>query len=266
MMKKIKTFKTFESNYIHDLFKDSHSALDLSKLIPIKKVINKKGHPTQQDINDIIDFVNLDPNFIYYDPNNSLYPYIYWKDFIYLEFFGTLSLEAAKMMMLDKRLNYQQNKFDEFLSKKDYDTAFQLADKRIVIPLYIKLFNDIPDNQKYEVFIYLYMRSEFGFEQFSSDFLDKVFATRFLSPDWKKRMNKLHKIIKPDENGYIMAYRGEGVAEDVLSWTLDKKIAKFFANRFGNNGRVIYDKVKVDNIMDYLTDRSESELLVKNPN
>ena len=161
MMKKIKTFKTFESNYIHDLFKDSHSALDLSKLIPIKKVINKKGHPTQQDINDIIDFVNLDPNFIYYDPNNSLYPYIYWKDFIYLEFFGTLSLEAAKMMMLDKRLNYQQNKFDEFLSKKDYDTAFQLADKRIVIPLYIKLFNDIPDNQKYEVFIYLYMRPEF---------------------------------------------------------------------------------------------------------
>ena len=111
MMKKIKTFKTFESNYIQDLFKDSHSALDLSKLIPIKKVINKKGPPTQQDLNDIIDFVNLDPNFIYYDPNNSLYPYIYWKDFIYLEFFGTLSLEAAKMMMLDKRLNYQQQFF-----------------------------------------------------------------------------------------------------------------------------------------------------------
>ena len=266
MMKKIKTFKAFESNYIHDLFKDSHAALNKSKLIPIKKVLDKKGFPTQQNIKDITDFVNLDPNYIYFDPNNSLYPYIYWKDFIYIEFFGFLSLEAAKMMMVDKRLEYQETHINKYLSEKDYESIFRLADKKIVIPMYIETYNDIPDDQKYEVFIELYMRSEFGFEMFESDFLDKVFATRFKSSDWKKRMDKLHKIIKPDENGYIMAYRGEGIAEDILSWTLDKKIAKFFANRFGNNGRVIHDKVKVEYIMDYLTDRSESDLLVKNPN
>lgn len=265
-MKKIKTFKTFESNYIYDLFRDSHGTLDLSNLIPIKNVIGKKGHPTQKDINDIINFVKLDPNFIYYDPNNSLYPYIYWKDFIYLEFFGTLSLESAKMMMLDKKLNYLISKFDYYLSNKNYDKAFQLADKRIIIPLYIKVFDDIPDEQKYEIFIYLYMRSEFGFEQFNSEFLDKVFTKRLFSTEWKKRIDKLYKIIKPDKNGYIMAYRGEGVANDILSWTLDKKVAIFFANRFGNNGKVIYDKVKVDNIIDYLTNRNENELLVKSIN
>jgi len=264
-MKIIKTFKKFESN-IHDIFRFSHGALDKSKLIPIKKVLGKKGFPTKQIFNEIIDFSNLEPNYIYYDPNNSLYPYIYWKDFIYIEFFGNLSLELVKMSMVKERLKYQQDKFEKLLSKNDYKRIFQLADKRIVIPMYIETYNNIPDDQKYEVFIELYMRSEFGFEMFDSNFLDKVFATRFKSPEWKKRMDKLHKIIKPDENGYIMAYRGEGVAEDILSWTLDKKIAKFFANRFDNNGRVIYDKVKVDYIMDYLTDRNESELLIKNPN
>ena len=59
MMKKIKTFKAFESNYIHDLFKDSHAALNKSKLIPIKKVLDKKGFPTQQNIKDITNAVDI---------------------------------------------------------------------------------------------------------------------------------------------------------------------------------------------------------------
>ena len=49
-----------------------------------------------------------------------------------------------------------------------------------------------------------------------------------------------------------MAYRGEGISKDILSWTLSKKTAEFFAKRFGNKGKVLYDKIKLNNIMDYL--------------
>ena len=43
----------------------------------------------------------------------------------------------------------------------------------------------------------------------------------------------------------------------------DIKVARFFANRFNNNGRVYKGKVKKENIIDFLRDRSESEILVQ---
>lgn len=59
----------------------------------------------------------------------------------------------------------------------------------------------------------------------------------------------------------LTVYRA-GIDDGGWSWTLDPKIAKFFATRFGENHVVTTGKVNKDHVFGYFTQRSESEVLV----
>ena len=73
-----------------------------------------------------------------------------------------------------------------------------------------------------------------------------------------------------DSEGYINIYRGQTYdstpLSDALSWTLDKSKARWFANRFNSCGTVFKGKVKLENVLAYIEDRDESEVLVEYKN
>lgn len=64
----------------------------------------------------------------------------------------------------------------------------------------------------------------------------------------------------PDE---VTIYRGcqAGVNENGLSWTLDKKKAEFFANRFSKDGIILERTISKNDIVAVLTGRGESEVI-----
>jgi len=64
----------------------------------------------------------------------------------------------------------------------------------------------------------------------------------------------------PDE---VTIYRGcqAGINENGLSWTLNKKKAEFFANRFGKEGIILERKIPKSNIIAFLNGRGEFEVI-----
>jgi hypothetical protein len=64
----------------------------------------------------------------------------------------------------------------------------------------------------------------------------------------------------PDE---VTVYRGcqAGINENGLSWSLNKKKAEFFANRFGKEGIILERKIPKSNIIAFLNGRGESEVI-----
>ncbi len=87
---------------------------------------------------------------------------------------------------------------------------------------------------------------------------------------WFKNANKEKLMNKEDYAKYlnfpdsITVYRGVGSKsrEDGISWTIDKKTAIWFANRFSSKGYVLQGVVEKDDILAFFNDRNESEIIV----
>ena len=64
----------------------------------------------------------------------------------------------------------------------------------------------------------------------------------------------------------IIKNRGEGDKStsytEAYSWTISKEIADFFAHRFDSDGIIYKAKVRQQDILDYINDRNEQEILV----
>lgn len=67
-----------------------------------------------------------------------------------------------------------------------------------------------------------------------------------------------------DLSGVVTIYRGVGSEKyrDGISWTLDREKAEWFATRFTDNGIVYSAKVKSKDILYYISERGEEEIIV----
>jgi hypothetical protein len=266
-MKKFNTYSEFLSEGIEDIFRGAHAAIDPDDLVPIQDVLDRPKFPTQEQFDEVVDFLKADPEHFFYDSSNMLHPFIYWKGPVFHAFFGGLNIEAMKMMKDDKRLEYHQSRAEKDLKANNYVDLFNHMDKKILIPNFIEMYKQIPDNQKYDVFIDLYVRSEYGFSSFPKSLIEDLFAKRTLSSEWKKRMAQFEKKIKINPKGMIRIYRGENKqsasSDQAYSWSLSRKTAEFFANRFSKGaGNVISKMIDLRDVLDYIDDRSEAEVLV----
>lgn len=264
-MKKLLTYEQFNENFMADIFQSAHAATTKTDLVPLKKLIGKPKFPKQKEVDDAVEFLGIDPDYLFFDPHNFLNPIVYWKGPMYYGFFGGLNLEALKMTHADKYFEQKTKFIEDRLKKKDYEGLFGRVDKKILIPTFVDMYDEIPDSQKYNVFTDLYVRSEFGFGMFPKEILKDVFTKRSLSPDWKERMQSFKKEAKLNPDGTLTVYRGEGSksTKGGMSWTLKRKTAKFFADRFGSGGKVLTRKIDPKQVLDYLQDRGESEVLVQ---
>jgi hypothetical protein len=264
-MKKLLTYEQFNESSMADIFQSAHAAVDRDELIPLEDLIGRPKFPTQKQVDAAVEFLNIDPEYLFYDPHNFLNPIVYWKGPMFYGFFGGLDMEALKMTHADRYFEQKAKFFEDHLKRKDYEGMFNRIDKKILIPSFVDMYDEIPDKQKYNVFTDLYVRSEFGFGMFPKDILKDLFTKRKFSADWKKRMQDFKKKAKLNSDGTVTIYRGEGSksTKGGMSWTLERKTAKFFADRFGSGGKVITRKIDPDQVLDYLQDRGESEVLVQ---
>jgi len=232
-------------NFASNIFQIEHS--NVSNLIPIT------AYKNDDEINEFIKIINkldLDIND-FYKVQGKLYKYCYLKETVLVEIYDT-NEDYFINFKVREQIEQRERIHKKCIENKEYIRLFCLIDKPYRFLFYQQLFNDIPDKQKYEVFKDMYTSCEYGFNNLSRKFLEKVF-----------------KYNKADKNWFnediVVIYRGEGSLSapytEAYSWTTDIDIARWFAERFNSHGKIYKGYIEQKYILDYLGDRNEKEIL-----
>lgn len=203
-------------------------------------------------IDNELDIKNL------YFLKNSLSSLWYVDKYAFVEIYG-LSDDFFKLIPIKEVVTQTNNKLTAFIKEGKYVKFFGLIHQQFAFNMFLKLNNQIPDNQIFDVFKRVYTHSEYGFNDIDKELVRKVFSSN------KKKEFKNY--IRVDKNGYATIYRGmtdlSTPVEEAYSWTLDFNVAVFFAKRFNTLNSSIYKaKVHIDNIVDFIESRSEKEILL----
>lgn len=131
----------------------------------------------------------------------------------------------------------------------------------------IEYFNKLielgkPANNLYELFINMFSLGDYGFAAMSDEAFDKIVASK---TEVQKKKTESALSGMPD---VLTIYRGQtkvGTPVDKAhSWTLDRNIANFFATRRGKDkAEIITATVNKKDVIEYISDRGEKEVLVR---
>lgn len=205
--------------------------------------------------NKILDFIqmrDLDTT-TFFEMNNNFYPYCYFNENngVYIEI-QQFSEQFFNVLQIEKRITFCNEYMDQHVEENDYLGAFCFMEKKVRFMFFNKWYNDIPKKDLLEVFKFVYSSSEYNFN--------------LLDINTLKEIKELSKEELSSFGDILEVYRGETTYsrhyKDAYSWTLSKETAKFFADRFDSNGTVLKAKVNKKDIVAYITDRQEEELVV----
>ncbi|HCL4447207.1 TPA: hypothetical protein N2D16_002812 [Clostridium botulinum] len=233
-------------SFTNNIFQIEHS--NVSSLTPII------AYENDDEINEFIRTINklnLDVND-FYKVKGKVYKYCYLKDTVLVQIYN-INEDYFINFKVREQIEQRERIHQRCIENKEYLRLFCLIDKPYRLLFYKKLFNNIPDEQKYEVFKDIYTSCEYGFNNLSRDFLEEVFEYNKADKNWF-------------DKDIVTIYRGEGELStpytEAYSWTVDIDVARWFAERFNKNGKVYKGYIRQEDILDYMGDRNEKEVLV----
>lgn len=227
-----------DKNMMGEIMRYCHGTIDISKLIPTETK------------NVFLDNQSLFSAEVFYD--GLTYMQLLPRD---MKFPGEGDIRQAQL----KAIQSMADKMQEKAKQGDWEYIFGVIDKKIGLPRYIQLLDKMPDDVRYDAFVEIYTRSEFGFELLQ-DFYPKIFEYAKFS---QQRLDRLQTLAL-QHGDEITIYHGESNSHPVYdhySCTLNEQTAKFFAYRYSNDGEVWKRTIKIEDALDYLTDRNEEEVL-----
>lgn len=251
---------------IGSLFQNIHEQLYLRDLIQITPEnfdeLKKSFRITEsyEEVRERFLKYDMDAEKLYVRKGGySLFWYI--QENAYTELY-TLGEEEFIFMRIGERAAAQENHLKTFREKGDYKgyfTALYLMAPTFMFYTYERLFAEIPKELKYDIFREMYFTAEYGFKKLDKNIVQETFK---LNKD-----KSFKEALEPDEDGYLTIYRGVGKSstntEDAYSWTLSPQTALSFASKFSvNEGTVLKARIHIDNVIDYIDDRNEKEILV----
>lgn len=172
----------------------------------------------------------------------GIYPsLVYFHSGLFLEI-DSLDDKYIEDFKIKEKINHCLNVLTTTIKEKKYEKFFSLIDSRIKIIMFKHYFNDIQDENLYNIFLNIYTSIDYGFTEFN----EKHFA-RIIKCKKIKDQQEIEKALKnkTDKNGYITIYRGIGNKSTPInkaySWTTNISVATFFCFSFYNR-RYIYRK------------------------
>ena len=144
-------------------------------------------------------------------------------------------------------------------------------DCRQAIEWYALLRDYIPTEYLYNNYkdLFCMIDKDKGYMGYYNDFFDKKTLQRLMSVNKHDTINNPVLSNLLDEKGYLTVYHGhcKKTMHNSNSWTLNKEVALFFGNRnarFNCNEQFycVTGKVKLDDVIAYITDREEEEIVV----
>lgn len=196
---------------------------------------------------------------IYLVNGQALFEKCYYNGFDFIELNPITEPMFLSGEFAEKTNNFQDACLNLAKENKWVD-LFGRIDKKLGIQVYIREFENIPDDQKYDAFIEIYVRSEFGFELLK-DTYSKVFEYKDFSNQRLERLAELHRLKKNRKFTIFHGASYDKPVYDFYSWTLNEMKALWFAYRYSNFGTVLKRKIKFEDAIDYLTSRGEEEIL-----
>lgn len=154
--------------------------------------------------------------------------------------------------------------YEQFLSafhSKQYRFLIHMCPDAYRIELLGNILKTSNDEGLLELFRDQYIHSDYGFDNLPIERIVELYAQA--PPSFKEKV-KSHF----GNQEKIVIYRGEGDKstpyKKAMSWTTSLKTACFFAIRYTKEeARVIQAEIKVNDILDYIDDRGEYEVLVR---
>lgn len=150
--------------------------------------------------------------------------------------------------------NYIEGRLRQFKNHSLYDRLTFLVDTWAIDLAMEDAFNELSEKDQSKCYLENRKRKEYNFEEY-----DKLYKPK------KKKQVKLPDNIKNKKE--ITIYRGIASKSNkslkgILSWTIDLNTAKFFKNRFGNDGEryILVGKCNPKDIEEYYD--NEFEVLI----
>jgi hypothetical protein len=238
-------------------------------LVPVKQLQDKNfvdevskrfSLPTYEQIEELANKLGTSVEHFYVDLK-GLTPIVYFHDGLLLEIHA-YDDDYIRDFEVKARLTQGSKILNRCIQENNYMDFFIRVDSRARILLFKRLFNEIPDKDLYEVFLTIYTHADYGFTE-----IDEKYFSRIIKCKPKQQQQKIEKSLKHkiDEDGFITVYRGVGSKstspEKAYSWTTDINIAAFFASRFSQVGDIYTGKVHIKDVIAYVEDRNEHEIL-----
>lgn len=231
------------------LFEMSHSNKGM-QYIPVKELDN-------ENYKQLIESYGLNINY-FYKVTNRLYPFCYKKGLVFIEIYE-MSKACFDMININKMISTRESMYNNLIEQEQFIILFGYIDKPFRIEYFQKLYNIIPNNQKYDVFMNIYTSSEYGFGSIPRSLIEDVIKY--------KPNNDNIDLLEGDE---IIIYRGEGSLStpymDAYSWTTDESVARWFAKRFDSCGTIYKAKIKKCDIIEYVARSNEHEIIAFSEN
>ena len=206
------------------------------------------------------EYNHLNINNLYTLKNNWLHPYWYVEPDIglYVELYtntiptGTDEIDdTLEAFDAKKRIELNKHVVTSAINNKHYKDYFVRLPNEFRLFEFEKRYKDIPEENIYEIFEYIYTSYDFGFNKWNPELID--YCCKF-SP-------------KPEKDEVITIYRGQGNEStpitEAYSYTTDSSIATRFALMYGtNNSSIIKANIHTKDIKAYINCRDEHEVLV----
>lgn len=188
----------------------------------------------------------------------GLYPFWYVDEYLFIPV-PSLDVTMINDYLNSRSVGAQKEKLKKYLEKMDYEAFFSLLESQFGFAIFFEILETIPSSKRYPVFRKLYTLNEYGFQDIDKDVIRTIFSLN----KGRVKTNGL----KVDNSGYVTIYRGaqdkSANVEESYSWTTDFNIAKMFATRVNSVNSAMYKaKVHKDAIVDFITTRGESEVIV----
>ena len=163
--------------------------------------------------------------------------------------------EVLKFQLTKEKLKHNKAR-QKFIQDENYGAYVWLHERSYRLHAFDNIKDKLTDKAYWEILSDIWVDSE-NIDDFKIEWVILLFySTRanqkyFMSERDRKVFDNLPK--------KITIYRGG--SEDGLSWTLDKKKASWFANRFNRNLSVFTKSVDKSNCLCYLGERNEDEII-----
>ena len=84
-MEKFKSYQQFNEG-IEDLFRSAHAAIDPEELIPLEDLVGNPRFPSEEEFAKAVEYLEIDPQYLYYNPKDIISPFMYWDGIVYEPF------------------------------------------------------------------------------------------------------------------------------------------------------------------------------------
>lgn len=222
-----------------------------------------KGYYMFATLDEFKQKFKVDPNYIWYTNSISMFCFYFNPTTLavcpfHIEFFidgdnNFMTVEHQYKAIKQVEQEVEENKYQRCIMNLP-DTM-----KLEYFKLLVEKKGKVP--KLYKMFIDTYIESDYGFNSINREIFDTICSTKTL----EERIEIDHKLMQFDGDA-IRIYRGGNTAstpyDKAYSWTMDKNVANFFACRRGKGtGYIVEGLIDIHEVIDYLDDRNEREIV-----